>query len=88
MAHASFEPLAKSKILDVLQMPNAINVSLRTDVDEGVYVLLLASVAVVVFVHVEAKKESFGRDKEKRVICKSQKNTEMCCLFCSINIQS
>ena len=37
----------------------------RTDVDEGVYVLVLACVAVVIFVHVEAKKESFGRDKEK-----------------------
>ena len=29
LAHASLEPLAKSKILDVLQMPNAINVSLH-----------------------------------------------------------
>ena len=46
----------------------------RTDVDEGVYVLLLASVAVVVFVHVEAKKESFGRDKEKDALIFSSKS--------------
>ena len=36
--------------------------------------LLLASVAVVVFVHVEAKKESFGRDKEKDALIFSNKS--------------
>ena len=33
----------------------------RTDVDEGVYELLHAGVAVVVFVHVEAKREGVRR---------------------------
>jgi len=33
----------------------------RTDVDEGVYELLYAGVAVVVFVHVEAKREGVRR---------------------------
>ena len=45
--------------------------------------LLLACVAVVVFVHVEAKKESFGRDKEKDALIFSSKSkkTQRCVAF-------